>query len=163
MCLSNFTCSAVGSGQRYQVLSHVFARCVSQKVDKKHTDMQELHVFRVQVSQVRVFFDLLNVQKSVTQIIYLGPLPTAQQSTERCALAAGILLSCTLPVWGMRVEKLSVLAIVFQILSTIQGKTMAKPVLLLLFRFSLRTIFSQCSSSSLVLQLINLRKVRTEN
>ena len=38
---------SVGSGPRYQILSHVFARCAS-------------------------------VQKSVTQIIYLGPLPRRQ-------------------------------------------------------------------------------------
>ena len=32
-----------------------------------------------------------------------------------------------LPVWGMRVEKSSVWAAVFQVFWTIQGKTMAKP------------------------------------
>ena len=38
---------------------------------------RELHAFRVQESHGSVFSDSLNVQKCVTQIIYLGPLPNA--------------------------------------------------------------------------------------
>ena len=48
-----------GSGPRYQILK------------------------RVQFSHVRVFSDSRNVQKSVTQIIYLGPLPRDQRSPDR--------------------------------------------------------------------------------
>ena len=56
---------------------------------KKHTDMLEshafeAHAFRVRFSHVRVFFDSRNVQKSVTRIIYLGPLPSAPR---QCALS----------------------------------------------------------------------------
>ena len=53
----------VGSGHRYQILSHVFARCSSRRI-YGHARI------------ARRFFDSRNVQKSVIQIIYLGPLPT---------------------------------------------------------------------------------------
>ena len=53
-------------------LSNVFARCASQKTHG--------HARRVQFSHVRVFSDLRNVQKSVTRIIYLRPLPSGQTS-----------------------------------------------------------------------------------
>ena len=43
---------ALGSGPRYQILSHVFACCASQKT----------HAFRVQFSHIRVFSDLRNVR-----------------------------------------------------------------------------------------------------
>ena len=43
---------------------------------KQHTVMRESHVFCVRFSHGRVLFDSLNVQKCVTQIIYLWPLPT---------------------------------------------------------------------------------------
>ena len=63
-------CCAVGSGPRYQILSHVFARCASQKTHwhtriarEKHTDIRESHAKRVQFSHVRVFSDSRNVQK----------------------------------------------------------------------------------------------------
>ena len=39
------------------------------------THGRELHAFCVQFSHVRVFCDSRNVQKSVTRIIYLWPLP----------------------------------------------------------------------------------------
>ena len=69
---------ALGSGPRYQILSHVFACCTSQKT------YSDGHVRITRDSRMAVgtrfshghwFFDLLNVQKCVTQIIYLGPLP----------------------------------------------------------------------------------------
>ena len=74
----------IGSGPRYQILSHVFARCASQKL----TAMRESHAIlknlwpcenRTQFSHGRRFLDSRNAQKSVTQIIYLGPLPTARR------------------------------------------------------------------------------------
>ena len=37
-----------------------------------------MHAKRVQFSHVRVLSDSRNEQKSVTQIIYLGPLPTGR-------------------------------------------------------------------------------------
>ena len=43
---------------------------------KQHTAMLESHAFRMRYSHGSVLFDSRNVQKSVTQIIYLGPLPT---------------------------------------------------------------------------------------
>ena len=62
----------LGSGPRYQILSHL-ARCASQKTHG-HAKLE-----RVQFSHVRVFSDRdsrrRNVQKNVTRIIYLGPLP----------------------------------------------------------------------------------------
>ena len=39
-------------------------------------NMRELHAKHVQFSHVRVFSESRDVQKSVTRIIYLGPLPT---------------------------------------------------------------------------------------
>ena len=70
----------VGSGPRYQILSHIFARWVSKKTHwhvkiacKKHTDMPESHTKHMPLWYVNVFFDLSNMQ-----IIYLGPLPTGQ-------------------------------------------------------------------------------------
>ena len=57
----------VGSGPRYQILSHVFARCPSQKT-YGHA--------RIAFSHGRRFFDSRNMQKCVAQIIYLGPLPS---------------------------------------------------------------------------------------
>ena len=48
--------SSLGSGPRYQILSHVFARCASQKT---HGHMGHARIAR----------------ESVTQIIYLGPQP----------------------------------------------------------------------------------------
>ena len=60
----------VGGGPRYQILSHIFARCVSQKTHG-HARI------------ARVFFDSRNVQKSVTQIIYLGRLPNPERSGRR--------------------------------------------------------------------------------
>ena len=56
----------LGSGQRYQIL-YVFARCASQ--------ITQCH-FLVWFLHGSVLFDSLNMQKCVTQIIYLGPLPT---------------------------------------------------------------------------------------
>ena len=55
---------AVGSGPRYQILSHVFAHCASQK--------------NTRTCENRTRF---NVQKSVTRIIFFGPLPTGRPST----------------------------------------------------------------------------------
>ena len=56
--------------------SHAFARCASQK----RTAMRELHLLpcenRTRFSHGRRFFNSRNVQKCVTQIIYLGPLPS---------------------------------------------------------------------------------------
>ena len=69
---------ALGSGPRYQILSPVFARCASQKTHghARIARETELHAKRVQFSHVRVFSDLHKGPKSVTQLIYLGPLPT---------------------------------------------------------------------------------------
>ena len=75
-------CRALGSGQRYQILLHVFAHCTNQKT--------YCHARITRDSRMAVgfltravlfwhghrFFDSRNVQKYVTQIIYLGPLPT---------------------------------------------------------------------------------------
>ena len=71
----------------YQVLSHVFARCASQKTHghariacencKRFRAILACPCVSVQCSHVRVFSDSRNVQKSVTEIIYLGPLPGA--------------------------------------------------------------------------------------
>ena len=70
----------VGSGPRYQILSHVFARCSSQKnllpcenCDFRATANSAKN--SVWFSHGCRFFDSRNVQKSVTQIIYLGALP----------------------------------------------------------------------------------------
>ena len=41
---------------------------------RKHTEMRESQMKRVQFSHVLVFSDSRNVRKSVTQIIYLSPL-----------------------------------------------------------------------------------------
>ena len=45
----------------------------------KHKAMRESHALRVLLSHGRVFCDSRKVQKSVTQIIYLGPLPSANR------------------------------------------------------------------------------------
>ena len=58
------------------MIHHIFLHVV---LVRKDTDIRELHAFRVQFSNVRVFSDSRNVQKSLTRIIYLGPLPKAQQ------------------------------------------------------------------------------------
>ena len=52
-------------------------RVVNARV-RKHTDMRFSHVSVFSDSHVRVFSDSRNVQKSVTRIIYLGPLPSLQ-------------------------------------------------------------------------------------
>ena len=54
----------VGSGPRYQIFVARF--CMKQ----------------VQFSHVHVFSDLCNVQKGVTQIIYLWPLPIGKEDYE---------------------------------------------------------------------------------
>ena len=72
--------SSLGSGPRYQILSHVFARCASQKTHG-HARIARVSRASVQLSHVRVFSDSRNVQKSVTQIIYLWPLPRAPSSS----------------------------------------------------------------------------------
>ena len=41
----------IGSGQRYQILSHVFGCCTSQKT---HADMQELHVKQCKKSVTKI-------------------------------------------------------------------------------------------------------------
>ena len=58
----------VGSGLMYQILQHVFARCAR-------------NASETQFSHVSVFSESRNMQKSVTQIIYLGPLPRGQWAT----------------------------------------------------------------------------------
>ena len=80
--------SAIGSGPRYQILSHVFARCASFAcnsrmavcflVSRAILAWQCVFWFRVQFLHGRVFSDSRNVQKCATQIIYLGPLPNRQ-------------------------------------------------------------------------------------
>ena len=45
--------------------------------------MQELHAKKVRFSHGPVLFDSHNVQKSVTQIIYLWPLPSLGQGAAR--------------------------------------------------------------------------------
>ena len=63
----------IGSGPRYQILSHVFARCASQKT----------------------YGHARNVQKHVTQIIYLGPLPRHQcHSNATAQLCNDQVVSC---------------------------------------------------------------------
>ena len=62
---------ALGSGPRYQILSHVFALCASENLRPRDSRM----AVGTRFSHGRRFFDSRNVQKSVTQIIYLGPLP----------------------------------------------------------------------------------------
>ena len=90
----NMYLESIGSGPRNQILSHVFAHCTSQKTYCharisciSNTVMLELHAFQARITCFRydsrmanghVFFDPHNVQKSVTQIIYLGPLPRGQ-------------------------------------------------------------------------------------
>ena len=90
----------LGSGQRYQILSHVFARCASQKT---HWHARIAHFSRksVQFSHVRVVSRAilacqcvfwLAQRKSVTQIIYLRPLPTGNTHilhilVQKCRLA----------------------------------------------------------------------------
>ena len=56
---------------------------------KKHFDMRESRAILafVRFSHVRMLLDLRNVQKSVTQIIYLEPLPT-RRSTLPASIAA---------------------------------------------------------------------------
>ena len=67
-----------GSGPRYQILSHFFARCASQKT---HGHARIACVSHAILACLCVFAcnsrmsDSRNVQKSVTQIIYLRPLP----------------------------------------------------------------------------------------
>ena len=51
--------------------------------------VRELHAFRVQFSHVRVFSDSRNVQKSVTQIIYLGPLPSGGDKQQKLEVKEG--------------------------------------------------------------------------
>ena len=72
----------MAQGIRFRTFLHV-------ALVRKNTDMRELHAKRVQFSyvrvfsvHVRVFSDSRNVQKSVTRIIYLGPLPEAQGKLE---------------------------------------------------------------------------------
>ena len=55
---------------RYQIWSHVFDLCSSQKT------YCLARIACTRFSHGHRFFDSHNVQKSVTQIIYLGPLPT---------------------------------------------------------------------------------------
>ena len=54
---------------------------------KKHTAMRELYAKHMwkecMAHDGSVFFDLCIVQKSVTQIIYLGPLLTACESRHK--------------------------------------------------------------------------------
>ena len=88
-----------GSGPRHQVLTHVFARCTSKKTHghARIARVSESHAFQnrtrfriARVSphgRVRVFFDSRNVQKSVTQVICLGPLPTTTSCGEGCRWA----------------------------------------------------------------------------
>ena len=49
----------------------------------QHTDIRESHAKRVRFSHVCVFSDSRNVQKSVTQIIYFGPLPMLHHRSRR--------------------------------------------------------------------------------
>ena len=48
-----------------------------------------MHALSVQFSHVRLFSDSRNMQKSVTQIIYLRPLPRTQSELEIWALGLG--------------------------------------------------------------------------
>ena len=79
-CNCSRTQEAIGSGPRFQILSHVFACCTSQKTHWHARIARETFAckFCVQFSYIRVYSDFLNVQKRVTQIIYLGPLPKKQ-------------------------------------------------------------------------------------
>ena len=54
---------------------------------------RESHAFRVRFSHGRVLFDSLNVEKSVTQIIYLGPLPIGQPSLAHTARPSAVILA----------------------------------------------------------------------
>ena len=74
----------LGMGQRYQILSHA------------------------QFSHRRRFFDSRNVQKCVTQIIYLGPLPTRRQQLRRCTGTDSVWHAvCDTPVTGKGWSKCS--------------------------------------------------------
>ena len=70
---------------------------------KKHTEMLELHTFRVQFSfcvqflHVSVFSDWHNMQKSVTQIIYLGPLPRELWPLRNQEVSSRLI---TVKAWG---------------------------------------------------------------
>ena len=90
----------LGSGQRYQILSHVFAHCASQKTHW-HARFAPFSRKSVQFSHVRVVSRAilacqcvfwLAQRKSVTQLIYLRPLPTGnthilQILVQKCRLA----------------------------------------------------------------------------
>ena len=67
--------SQLGSGPRYQILSHVFARCASKKKYWHARIACKTQAKCMWFKHVSVLFDLCNMQKSVTQIIYLGPWP----------------------------------------------------------------------------------------
>ena len=81
--------AAVGSGPRHQILSHVFARCASPKTLRLCENSTRL-------THGRRFFDSRNVQKSVTQIIYLGPLPRQQWLRDICTECSADTCLCCL-------------------------------------------------------------------
>ena len=88
---------AVGSGPRYQILSHVFSRCASQKTHG--------HARNACVS------DSCNVQKSVTQIIYLGPLPNIVQCNSMCGLKFVVQsfgVYCLTSIFGLSHQKMKI-------------------------------------------------------
>ena len=72
----------VGSGQRYQILSQVFASCTSQTTHC-HARLWIACVLRAILAWPCVVW-LAYVQKSVTQILYLWPLPNAENAVKFC-------------------------------------------------------------------------------
>ena len=55
-------------------------------------------------SHGHVFFDSRNVQKSVTQIIYLGPLPNHHNTTRKVERVNGIIADVPRPFAGERAD-----------------------------------------------------------
>ena len=83
----------MSSGQKYQILWHIFAGCASQKTQGHARIARVLHEILTCFAVILAYqcasrailacpcvFDWCNMQKSVmaTQIIYLGPLPNLQ-------------------------------------------------------------------------------------
>ena len=93
------TSQSLGSGPRYQILSHVFARFASQNT---HGNAR---IKRVLFSHFRACFDSRNMQKSVTQVIYLGPLPISRSCCARTRMPTDAIgfkscfCECGLDIW----------------------------------------------------------------
>ena len=86
---TNVCVCSIGSGPRYQILSHVSARCASQTTHGHARVARVSRAIRVRFSHGRVLFDSHNVQNCVLQIIYLGPLPNAVEILQADIAVAG--------------------------------------------------------------------------